>query len=154
MPYYRNFSKRLIKSPKLYFYDTGLLCYLLEIGSAADLRSHYARGAIFENFCLNELHKNSENAGVAAAFHFWRDSAGHEIDFLVERSGVLYCIEAKSSSTIDGSFFHEIEDFREIAGTQKVKSYLLYAGETEEQRSAAHVVPWRKIGDISAALTS
>jgi predicted AAA+ superfamily ATPase len=147
--YHRNFNKRLVKSPKLYFYDTGLLCHLLEIGSATDIRSHYARGAIFENFCLNELRKDNENTGVSLPFYFWRDSGGHEIDCLIEHSGVLHCIEIKSSSTINESFFTTLEYFRKTAHKQKVASYVIYGGGEEQRRSNADVVPWRKIMDIS-----
>jgi uncharacterized protein len=151
-PYHRNFNKRLVKSPKLYFYDTGLLCHLLEIGSAADLRSHYARGAIFENFCLNELRKDNENTGVSLPFYYWRDSGGHEIDCLIERSGALHCVEIKSSSTVNESFFTILEYFRKTANTLKVTSQVIYGGDGQQRRSNATLVSWRHIHEVSTNL--
>ena len=82
-PHCRNFRKRLVKTPKLYFLDTGLLCYLLRIREPDELAFHAARGAIFETFVLSELYKRAFNAGQDSDCFFWRDSAGHEVDIII-----------------------------------------------------------------------
>ena len=89
-PFYNNFNKRIIKAPKLYFYDTGVAAYLLNIRSATDLKNHFAKGALFENFIINELMKNCYNNKVQPSFHYFRDSNGNEVDLLVEQAGYTY----------------------------------------------------------------
>jgi len=84
-PHFGNYSKRLIKSPKLYFYDTGVLCSLLGIESSQDLFTHYSRGGIFESFIFSELLKEFYNKGRQPHIYFWRDSAGHEVDCIIEK---------------------------------------------------------------------
>jgi len=144
-PYFENFSKRLVKAPKLYFVDTGVLCHLLEISSVTGLETHYARGAVFENFCINELRKNAENAGVPPQFYFWRDHNGHEVDCLFENAGVLHCLEMKSGRTINERFFDELSFFRQTAAGRTVRSYVMYGGDEGQQRTAVSVVPWNRM---------
>ena len=98
-PYYTNFNKRLIKRPKLYFYDTGLLCYLLGITSETELDTYYQRGNIFENLIIAELHKRLLHQGRQPAFHFFQDSNKNEIDILTEKAGQLYIAEIKATRT-------------------------------------------------------
>lgn len=115
-PYHQNFSKRLIKSPKLYFCDTGLLCYLLRVRDAEDLRLHHQRGAVFENFVIGELLKNFLNRGLEADLYFWRDSHGHEVDLVVDRGGDPLAVEIKSGETVVGDFFKGLEYWRGLRG--------------------------------------
>lgn len=112
-PYFININKRLIKSPKIYFYDTGLLCHLLGIRSEAELKQHYAYGSIFENFIINEMRKRQLNHGENANMYFMRDSKGHEIDCVIPngRNKLLY--EIKSSATFNDEFIKNIDYFRE-----------------------------------------
>lgn len=98
-PHFRNFNKRIIKSPKLYFYDTGLLCYLLRIQSATQLQTHPLRGFIFENWVIVELMKDWFNRGEEAPFYFWRDQHGHEVDLVIEQNDELKLIEIKAGQT-------------------------------------------------------
>lgn len=99
-PYYRNLGKRLVKAPKLYFNDTGLLCYLLDIFSSADYKSHIYRANIWENFVLSELTK-SQGYTVNKNLFFYRDQNGVEIDFLLEKKSQIYLVEVKDSEKVD-----------------------------------------------------
>jgi len=98
-PWVNNLNKRIIKSPKIYFYDTGLLCSLLNIQSKESLKKHNRFGAIFENWCISEIRKNIFNRGDADGMFFFRDSAGNEIDLILEKETGPLAIEIKSSST-------------------------------------------------------
>ncbi len=142
-PHHRNFGKRLIKTPKLYFLDPGLLCYLLRIRSPEDLRVHAARGAIFESFVLSELVKGFLHRGREADLHFWRDAAGHEIDFLVELGGErLAAVEAKSGQTIAADFFAGLEHWRLLAGDPAAPAALIHGGGETLRRRGFAVYSW------------
>jgi len=104
-PHYANFNKRLIKAPKIYFYDTGLLCWLLGIREVAQLESHPLRGAIFETYVVAELTKARFNQGERAGLHYWRDSNGNEVDVLAEVGTKLMPIEIKAGQTVNPDFF-------------------------------------------------
>ena len=104
-PHFKNFSKRLIKSPKLYFLDTGLLSYLLKIRSTGDLRIHAQYGSIFESFVISELLKNFLNRGAEPPIYFWRDSTGNEIDILIDQGDELIPLEIKAGQTYQSGFF-------------------------------------------------
>ena len=112
-PYFININKRLIKSPKIYFYDTGLLCHLLGIRNETELKQHYAYGSIFENFIINEMRKRQLNHGKSANMYFMRDSKGHEIDCVIPdgRKRLLY--EIKAGATFNSEFVKNIDYFRE-----------------------------------------
>ena len=124
-PFYNNFNKRIIKAPKLYFYDTGVAAYLLNIRSATDLKNHFAKGALFENFIINELMKNCYNNKVQPSFHYFRDSNGNEVDLLVEQAGYTYAIEIKAAKTINESFFKGL-NFYSALSTKEVKTSVSY----------------------------
>ena len=113
-PHYKNFSKRLIKSPKLYFYDTGLLCYLLKIQNTEVLSSHPLRGNIFENWVISEYFKKYYNEGKEAPLYFWRDTKGHEVDLIVDEGLYLYPIEIKSAYTPNSDFCKNLEYFVDL----------------------------------------
>ena len=141
-PYHRNFGKRLVKSPKLYFLDTGLLCYLLQIDTAQALYQHAARGAIFEAFVLSELYKNFMNRGQRPWLYFWRDVAGHEVDFLIEQGTDLLPIEVKSSETLSDESFRELLNWRAISSHRGGPLALIYAGSETTLRKNVRVYPW------------
>ena len=98
-PHHRNFGKRLVKTPKLYFHDTGLAAWLLGIRDATTLNTHAARGALFENYVISELMKQRLNAGRPSDLYFWRDNLGNEVDVLIESAQGLQALEIKSGST-------------------------------------------------------
>jgi uncharacterized protein len=149
-PHHRNFNKRLIKSPKLYFTDTGLLTYLLGIDEPARLATHAMRGPIFENWIVAELMKGRFNRGLFSNLTFWRDRAGLEVDVIAERDGTLQPIEIKSGATIATDFFKGITAWcaisAECEGDSRLQPTLFYGGSERQLRSAVSVLPWSSVG--------
>jgi uncharacterized protein len=145
-PYHRNYSKRLVKSPKLYFYDTGLACSLLGLENVRQLSTHYLRGGIFENMVIAELLKKRHNAGRLPGLFFWRDKSGQEIDFVFERDGNPVIIEAKSGATVGEDAFSAIKGIRMMDST--ATAYLVYGGEAAGERRDGKLIPWRQCASI------
>ncbi len=143
-PYHNNFNKRLIKMPKLYFYDTGLACSLLGIEEASQLDRHFARGHLFENLVVLELLKARLNAGRRPHLFFWRDRTGHEVDVIAEWGGGLKAIEIKSSSTFSPEFLKGIAYFKAIAG-ENTEQFVVYAGREEYGVRDIKVIPLRSV---------
>ena len=110
-PYHQNFNKRIVKTPKLYFYDTGLACALLGLRTVDDLNRHFAKGALFENFIINEILKNHLNQNRTPKAYFWNAAGAHEIDLLLTQGGRLLPIEIKSSRTINTQFFDGLHTY-------------------------------------------
>ena len=133
-PHHKNFNKRLIKTPKLYFIDTGLLCYLLRIRSPQDLAIHNARGVIFENFVIAELLKNLLNRSLDPNIYFWRDSQGHEIDLLIDLGNDLIPVEIKSGQTVAADFFKGLDYWRSLTKLEDAAGSLVYGGERSYRR--------------------
>ena len=150
-PYFRNFNKRLLQTPKLYFHDTGLLCHLLGIRSQEQLETHPLRGAVFENMIAVELLKARLNEGREPELYFWRDRSGFEIDFLIENEGLLDAVEVKSGKTVTREFFRAIGRWKEIAGESAGKTFLIYGGDEEYEREGHSVLSWRNAGAIAGA---
>ncbi|MCH7933975.1 MAG: ATP-binding protein [Gemmatimonadetes bacterium] len=144
-PYHRNFGKRLIKSPKIYFLDSGLLCSLLGIRNADELRVHASRGAVFESFVLAELIKAYAHRGRRPPVYFWRDSAGHEIDFLIEQGSRLLAIEAKSGETAPSSFFDGLAWWRRLTDDPEAPALLLYGGDEDFEHRGVPARSWRTL---------
>jgi predicted AAA+ superfamily ATPase len=145
-PHHRNFNKRMVKSPKLYFLDSGLLCYLLRIPGSEDLRFHASRGAVFETWAVSETIKNYYNAGLEPQVYFWRDSMGHEIDMIIDRGGELVPVEIKSGETIADDFFKTLDYWRALPGQSLVPAALVYAGDSSFIRRNAAVYSWQDWG--------
>jgi len=142
-PHHANFSKRLIKSPKLYFLDTGLLCYLLRITRDAEVATHPLRGAIFETLVVSELFKLFAAQGQDPPLFFWRDQSGHEVDLIIERGGRLVPVEIKSGATIASDFFAGLDYWLGLPGNVERRGVLVYGGDTQPHRRAGHIVrPW------------
>lgn len=144
-PHFRNFNKRLVKSPKLYLTDPGLLCYLLRIRSAEDLFAHPARGAIFESFVVVELLKSCLHRGEEPALYYWRDSQGHEIDILVDQGSTQLPIEVKSGETVVGSSLTNLRYWRSLTGDGESPAALVYGGDTSFVREGVAVRSWREL---------
>ena len=126
-PYYKNFNKRLIKSPKLYFYDTGLACSLLNIQTGTMLRNHYLYGALFENFVISEIIKMQHHAGQRPSVYYWRDHNGIEVDCIVEDvAGQLNVLEIKGGATINNDYFRNLKRFP--AHDETVLKKVIYTG--------------------------
>jgi len=147
-PHFKNISKRLIKSPKIYFYDTGLACWLLKISSPEQLKAHYLRGGLVESMIISELYKSYYHSGQEPSMYFWRDSHGHEIDCILDYGTTLIPIEIKSGKTINQRFFEGLGYWCKLSGMEQKDSYVVYAGNEEFSRAAGHVVSWKKAGGI------
>lgn len=143
-PYHRNFGKRLVKAPKLYFLDTGLCAWLLGITSDRDMQTHYARGALFETWAATEALKWRAVRGNAQPIYFWRDNIGNEIDFLLEQDSGITLVEVKSGQTVSSSWFAGLTTVQRHLG-QTTRNALLYGGEMSASRSGVEVVAWRDI---------
>ena len=141
-PHYRNFNKRLIKSPKLYFYDTGLACYLLGIKDPQVLPTHPLRGPLFENYQIAEAAKAFHHHRQKPPLYFWRDRTGHEVDLLVEQGSALYPIEIKSGQTISSDAFTALTWWSRTAGQDLANASLIYGGDRAYRRNKVAVQPW------------
>ena len=141
-PHYKNFGKRLIKSPKIYFLDTGLLCYLLNVRSSDELFHRSERGAVFESFVVSEMYKNFMHRGEQSGLYFWRDAHGHEVDIIIDLGNELIPVEAKSAQTIASDFFDNLAYWREVSGDDTASSAMIYGGDRAFKCSGAVVYPW------------
>jgi len=149
-PYHKNFNKRIVKQPKLYFYDTGVLCSLLDIQSPDQLRSHYLRGNIFETFVVAEYIKQRYHAGVRSNAYFWRDNTGHEIDLLLEDAGSYRAVEIKSGETLAADLSKGLDFFRKISGLPADNCFLLYGGTKDYVRQSGRAVGWNHMSRLFA----
>jgi len=144
-PYYKNYNKRIIKSPKIYFYDVGLAACLLGIETARQMQRDPLRGNLFENLVVMEfLKKQYEQAGRANLF-FFRDSNKNEVDLIMPSGQDLWAIEIKSGQTIVSDFFKGLNYFTEINQEEHLKKVLVYGGDQEQRRSFAQVIPWNQL---------
>lgn len=144
-PYHRNFNKRILKTPKVYFYDTGLVCSLLGIRMPTQLEQHPIRGSLFENFVIVETLKNFLNKGVRPNMYFWRDQTGHEIDLILDEGGLMYPIEIKSSMTMHSDFWKGIRYFNMLTGNDPGRSYLVYGGRERLDSDLGNIRPWNNL---------
>jgi predicted AAA+ superfamily ATPase len=147
-PHHANFNKRLVKTPKLYFLDTGLAAWLLGIKSAADLPAHALRGALFETWVLGELLKQRFEAGLTANLFFWRDRTGNEVDVLADEGAKLVPVEVKAGATLNSDYFTGLARWRQLAGKKAGPAHLIYGGDALVTRADTRVVPWRRIGEL------
>ncbi len=143
-PYHVNFGKRLVKTPKLYFLDAGLMAWLLGIRDPSSLASHAARGALFETWVVSELMKWRFNAGRPAELYFWRDNLGHEVDVVLETPEGLQAIEIKSGSTFASDWPAAVKKFAEMAGPHNRQPMVVYGGSGQYERQGCLAVGWRE----------
>jgi predicted AAA+ superfamily ATPase len=144
-PHHRNFNKRLVKMPKIYFYDAGLASYLLGIHASGQAAVSSMRGYLFETFIISELMKMQLNKGLPSNLYFWRSNAGDEIDVIIEENQTLLPVEIKSGQTISEDFFKGLIKWKKIAGSSASKGVLIYAGAQSYERQEAHVSSWKDI---------
>lgn len=147
-PHFKNFSKRLIKSPKLYFYDTGIACTLLGIQSEEELSQHYLRGGLVENLVIADFIKHFYNQARTPRLYFWRDSHGLEIDCIIDQGTTMIPIEIKAGITINADYFSGLEHWSALAGIPQEQGFVVYAGTENQTRSKGHVVSWRSLDRI------
>lgn len=141
-PYFKNYGKRLIKTPKIYFLDSGLLCYLLQIRSPQELFHRAERGAVFEGYVISELLKNFLHRGEQPRLYFWRDATGHEIDCIIEQGEKRISLESKSGQTVVSDFFKMLLYWRDLSGDPHSPAALIYGGNKSFMRSGIGVYPW------------
>ena len=151
-PHHRNFRKRLVKTPKLYFYDTGLAARLLGIESPGQLLTHPLRGALFENWVVVELLKGRFNRGLKSNLFFWRDNVGLEVDVLAESAEKLTPVEVKAGRTLADDWFHPLGKWAALAGRNAAAARLVYGGEEPWQRGGVDVIPWRDIARLAGEI--
>jgi len=144
-PHHANFNKRLIKAPKLYFYDSGLVSWLLGIQTPQQLELHPLRGNIFETFVVAEFMKIRFNSGERPNLFFWRDSNGNEVDVIIEQGQKLMPVEIKSGKTIARDFFVGLEKWNAMAGERAISPTLIYGGTDTYQHKGISVAGWRDI---------
>jgi len=147
-PYHVNFNKRIVKQPKLFFLDTGLVCALLGLESAEQLGQHYLRGSIFESFVISELVKARWVKGQIGNGNFWRDRHGHEVDYLIESGGDLVPVEIKSGETIRNSMFDGLLYWTRLAGIPEESGLLVYGGKEDQRRSRGRVLGWTRLAEL------
>jgi predicted AAA+ superfamily ATPase len=141
-PYHKNFNKRLIKSPKLYFLDSGLLCYLLGIRKPDELMVHSSRGAIFESWVIAELYKSYYHTDKQPAMYYFRDSNNNEIDLILNHGSKVLPIEIKSGQTINSGFFKGLEYWRKLTNLTNTPAVLIYGGNNPTFFKDTKVLPW------------
>lgn len=145
-PFHANVTSRLVKTAKLHFFDTGIICYLLGIRSPSQLRDHPLRGAIFETWVAAEIRKVRVHRGLPPNLSFFRDRKGNEVDLVIERAGELLAIDTKSGHTVADDFFAGLRAFASLLAAgrprRRVRPFVVYGGEEAQDRSAGTVVPW------------
>jgi hypothetical protein len=144
-PHHQNFGKRLVKTPKLYFHDTGLAAFLLGIRDAEHLSIHSSRGALFENFVVSELIKQRFNQGLASNLYFWRNNTGDEVDVVIEQGEKLMPVEIKSGQTYNSDFVAGINKWMKFAGETSMTPQLVYGGDDNMNRNGIEVSSWKSI---------
>ena len=151
-PYHRNFGKRVVKSPKLYFVDVGLACWLLGIRSVEVLNLHPLRGALFETWVVGEFLKARLNVGQPPDLYFWRDNNGLEADIVFEMAGRLQTVEIKSGQTVTPDYIRAGQKAARFADGEALPPWLIYAGKESYERSGVRVMGWRALAALGVQL--
>lgn len=146
-PFYNNYNKRIIKAPKLYFYDTAIVCSLLGIQNKEQLKSHSSIGALFENMVIIDLLKQRLNNGYQDNLYYWRDKTGNELDVLLDTATSVTAIEIKAGATMNADYQKGLLYFKNIVNDKKViKTIVCYTGSATQKRSnGVEVKPWEKV---------
>jgi len=146
-PWYNNMNKRIVKSPKLYFYDTGLLCHLCGIPSITSLKKHKAYGFLFENWIISEIKKNNFNAGNNEGLYYFRDNVGNEVDLILEKDTGPLAIEIKSSNTVNRAMLRGLKFWQKYQ--PQSQGVLMYGGTKHETvNDRLGIVPWTDVANI------
>ena len=147
-PYYVNFNKRLTKMSKLYFYDSGLLCNLLNIQEPKQITMHSYKGVIFENFIITDLIKQQLHKNILLSYYFWCDKLGNEIDCVISKFDKLILVEIKSGKTISNDFFKGLRYWDKISDQKNYYKCLIYGGSEIQKREVSDVISWNNIDSI------
>lgn len=149
-PHYRNFNKRMVKTPKLYFCDVGLAAWLLGIRKVEELSFHAQRGNLFETMIVSEFLKHCWNSGNPSNLFFWRDSKGLEIDLLLEEGESLIPIEIKSGATIANDFMENLKRWAALVNNPEQPLWLIYGGEHKLMVDDTHIIPWLQLDQVNS----
>lgn len=143
-PFHQNYNKTITKRPKIYFYDTGLVCSFLRISNATQLEAHPLKGSLFETLVVIELVKKYTNIGTIPPLFYWRDKTGHEIDVIIDIDGKMTPIEIKSSKTVHSDFFKNLKYWNKLSNNDN--SLVIYSGDQEQNRSdGTKIINWKNI---------
>jgi hypothetical protein len=152
-PHHKNFHKRLVKMPKLYFTDTGLAAHLAGIPGPDTLLYHPLKGGLFESLIVSEFLKYRFNQGKEANLYFWRDQHGHEVDCIIEPGGKNPVpVEMKSGRTVNNDFFDEIRYWNTLSGNTPDRSFVVYGGEESVQRAFGYLTGYAHLEPVFAYL--
>ena len=144
-PYYRNFNKRVVKSPRLYFYDPGLAVNILGLKSTDQVKTNYMKGELFESLVLSEIRKNVLITGSEPSMYFWRDSNGNEIDCIIETGSEPIAIEIKAAMTLNQHLFKGLMKWKALTNLKQDNLYLVYGGDENQDRSEVRIRSWKHI---------
>jgi len=144
-PHHKNYNKRLVKMPKLYFYDTGLACSLSGIKRQEQLVQHFNYGSLFENFIINEFYKHAYNNGETPENYFWRDKTGKEIDLIVENGNMIFPIEIKGGRTFSNDFFKNLNYWNKLSGKNPENAWIVYGGNKTFELAQGTVLSWKEL---------
>jgi len=143
--YFNNLSKRITKAPKIYFYDSGLLCSFLKISSTEQIKNHPQKGMLFENYAMAEMVKQNAHLDLQNEMYYWRDSHENEVDLLIPTEKGLDYFEIKCTQTITQKLFAGLFKFKNIAGDITHKAHLIHAGKEDYEQLDVQLIPWNKI---------
>jgi len=147
-PWHANLSKRIVKTPKLYFYDTGLVAYLLGIKKGGDVQTSTYKGALFENYSILEIMKSHKNKGIYQEFYFWRDSNGNEIDLLIVEGNRILCCEMKASQTVKSDYLKSLH-YLDDRGDYTYQHCLINTSGVSQNRTNERIVSWTDLYSVS-----
>jgi predicted AAA+ superfamily ATPase len=142
-PYYENFNKRIIKSPKLYFYDTGLACSLLGINSANQVKTYHSKGTLFENLIITDLIKYRLHKGVNPKFYYWQNKARQEIDLIIDTPEGPIPYEIKSGMTMNDNYFINLKYWQKLSGEKTENLNVIYGGDVDLKTSNGNYISWK-----------
>jgi hypothetical protein len=144
-PYYKNYNKRIIKSPKLYFYDTGLAATLLGLETPQQVQTYYNAGSLFETYVVSEVIKMQYHQDTRPRTWYWQDKRGKEIDLILEHGDRTTAVEIKRGKTIQPDSFKNLLSWQKLSQTPATNSYVVYGGDESQKRTQASVVGWKNI---------
>jgi len=147
-PHYKNYNKRITKMPKIYFYDTGLLCSLLNIENVTQVDTHFLKGSIFESFVIIDILKQRYNNAKKAGLFYWRDKLGNEVDLIIENANQVIPVEIKVGQTVQSDFFKGLNYYNTLAKINPKESYVVYGSNEEQLNKKGNVIGWKSTTHI------
>lgn len=147
-PYYKDFRKRVVKSPKIFFYDPGIVCSLLNLTSSDQLFANYLRGNMFESMVIADFFKQQYNHGTKPSCYYWRDKSEFEIDCIIEHGGAITPIEIKASRTADIEALSKLAPWNTLTKTNPASNILVYGGDDDWKTEKGQVLSWRSAGTL------